>query len=269
MCTTIERIVTNTCNAIGDYYRCKAGATFERTPTNTCHAIGDYYRCKAGALIKCRRIDTCYAIGDCYGCKFCAACERTIADRCNSVPDSNISKIDAIAKCCGTNECNTIRYGYISNVGIIHECHLSDAGYRVTVNLGRNVDNISCSYIRGNCYFVIDNYIVIANFPLCSKCDILCYTITDEGPFFIAYVPSEEVIAFSCRICGLGYLFAAIYTLSCDNFASAICVKCDRKCGEKSCHLCFKFYNSKLCCCVCFFESLNKYVDGGNVRRVT
>ena len=59
----IERIFTNTRDAVRDYYTRKATAPPERTFTNTRDAIGDHYSRKTTAITECRNSNARYLIG--------------------------------------------------------------------------------------------------------------------------------------------------------------------------------------------------------------
>ena len=61
-----KRISINFCNAVGDFYVCKAGASIKRILSYAFNAVGDCYACKAGAKLK-RTISYAFnAVRDCY-----------------------------------------------------------------------------------------------------------------------------------------------------------------------------------------------------------
>ena len=82
---SIERFISNACNAVTNCYAFKTGAPIERTPSNACNAVRDCYAGKTGAFSERPISNACNAGRDCYAGKTTATIERFISNACNAI----------------------------------------------------------------------------------------------------------------------------------------------------------------------------------------
>ena len=93
---TIERIITNACNAVTNCYAGEAGATAERSFAYAGYAITYGYACEAAATRESTATYACNAITDGNACEAAATFERTATNACYAVTDCYAGEVYAV-----------------------------------------------------------------------------------------------------------------------------------------------------------------------------
>ena len=73
---TVERLIADGRDGVGDDDACKAFATVERQIADGRDGVGDDDACKAAAILKCPTANCCNGVGDDDACKAAATVER-------------------------------------------------------------------------------------------------------------------------------------------------------------------------------------------------
>lgn len=92
---------------VGIFVTANNQITVECIITDACDAVGNCYACKSVAIGKCNIADGCDVVGNCYACKPGAAPKCIIFDIGNTVGDYQTCQSGAIGKSITSNTCNT------------------------------------------------------------------------------------------------------------------------------------------------------------------
>ena len=91
----IERLTSDTCNAVAYSHACQAGATRERITSDACYAVAYRHACQAVAKTERILSDACNAVGYRHACQHRARSERIISDE--SCVVMNIARCNIIS----------------------------------------------------------------------------------------------------------------------------------------------------------------------------